>query len=135
MPYADPRRQRAYQRRWYRRRRERFFADKCCQWCGSTESLELHHADPEAKETHRIWSWSRKRREAELGKCIVVCRQCHQEYHAEEQRMPIVHGTNAGYDKGCRCNACRAAHAERMRDYRRRKKIERQTGVLPAPSY
>lgn len=32
------------------------------------------------------------------------------------------HGTRQGYEKGCRCTQCRAAHAERMRVRRARSK-------------
>jgi len=27
--------------------------------------------------THRVWSWARERREAELAKCVVRCVACH----------------------------------------------------------
>lgn len=36
------------------------------------------------------------------------------------------HGTPRRYDIGCRCNPCRAAHAQRARDYRRRVAYGRQ---------
>lgn len=49
-------------------------------------NLELHHKDPKAKETHRIWSFSAKRRSAEIEKCSVVCHECHVAYHAEKRR-------------------------------------------------
>lgn len=32
------------------------------------------------------------------------------------------HGTRWGYEKGCRCDPCRAAHAERFRKRRQRRK-------------
>ena len=76
MPYKDPEQQRKYQREWYARRRAAYFADKHCVDCGSTEQLELDHVRGK-KITHRIWSWSKKRREAELKKCEVRCRVCH----------------------------------------------------------
>lgn len=33
----------------------------------------------------------------------------------------MTHGINSSYIAGCRCDPCREAHAEYMRDYRRRK--------------
>ena len=34
------------------------------------------------------------------------------------------HGTRTGYEKGCRCDACRSAHAKRFRDIRARQKLQ-----------
>jgi hypothetical protein len=45
--------------------------------CGSKEDLEADHAEASEKITHRVWSWSKARREAELGKCVVRCQKCH----------------------------------------------------------
>jgi hypothetical protein len=78
MPYADPTRQAEYQRDWMAKRRAEWFADKVCAGCGSAEELELDHQDPSLKVSHRIWSWSRPRREAELAKCRPLCSPCHQ---------------------------------------------------------
>jgi 5-methylcytosine-specific restriction endonuclease McrA len=79
---------RDYQRAWKQRRRAEFFAGKCCTWCGSVEDLQLHHLDPKAKETHRIWSYSAERRLAEIAKCIVLCWPCHIHWHVEQRRKP-----------------------------------------------
>lgn len=85
MPYADPDAQAAYQREWIARRRSDWFADKCCARCGSTDGLELDHEDPRKKITHRIWSWSQARRDAELAKCRVLCGDHHREKSATEK--------------------------------------------------
>jgi 5-methylcytosine-specific restriction endonuclease McrA len=69
---------RAYQAAWMAKRRAGFFADKSCAACGSRERLELDHVDPSKKTSHSIWSWSPERREAEIAKCQVLCRPCHQ---------------------------------------------------------
>jgi hypothetical protein len=81
VPYADPEAQRAYQREWTARRRQTFFEDKTCERCGSAELLELNHRDPTQKVSHKIWSWSAKRRAEEIAKCEIVCRGCHRAEH------------------------------------------------------
>jgi hypothetical protein len=68
---------RTYQRKWMADRRAEFFAGKACVFCGSTEQLELDHVDRDKKTHHRIWSWSKERREAEVAKCRVLCHECH----------------------------------------------------------
>lgn len=85
MPYADPDRQREYMRQWIASRRAEYFTGKSCVRCNSTEQLELDHIDRTIKITHSIWSWSKVRREAELAKCQVLCRECHKEKTAREE--------------------------------------------------
>lgn len=80
MPYRDPDVQRKYQREWIRKRRQEYLKGKVCRDCEGTEALELHHVDPATKVSHRIWSWRKERREAELAKCVVLCRDCHDCY-------------------------------------------------------
>ncbi len=77
MPYKDKAKRKEYARLWMAQRRLEFFVDKCCVICGSIEDLELDHKDPTQKVTHRIWSWSLKRRETELAKCQVLCKIHH----------------------------------------------------------
>jgi hypothetical protein len=80
MAYSNPALQSKYQADWVRRRREAWLAaNGPCRRCGSSERLEVDHVDPTAKTSHRIWSWSAERREAELRKCQVLCRACHKE--------------------------------------------------------
>jgi hypothetical protein len=86
MGYKDPARQRAYQNEWIQRRRREWFKDKTCALCGSAKDLRLDHRDPTIKVTHRIWSWSQERREAELAKCQVLCLSCHRRKTAAEAR-------------------------------------------------
>ena len=61
--------------------------------CGSAEDLELDHLDPGKKVSHRIWSWSATRREAELLKCRVLCGSHHKEKSALEHAKGIANGT------------------------------------------
>lgn len=107
-------------------RREAWVASHCCEICGSKEDLHLHHVDPTKKISHRIWSWSDARREAELEKCIALCRKCHQEHHRQEM---IKHGTVSRYSRGgCRCELCRAAKAA---DNARRDRRKNKNGPNP----
>jgi hypothetical protein len=121
MPYADRDTKRQYDLDRYYRLRTEFFSGRRCAICGGDDGLELHHLDPGTKESHRVWSWSRARREAELVKCTVLCRWCHTELHAETLRKSPRHGTTSSYRRGCRCDVCRKHHAARMSNYRHRK--------------
>lgn len=123
VPYADPEAQRAYQREWCAGRRAKWLdANGPCGRCGSTEELEVHHLDPEAKVDHRVWSWSAARQAAELAKCVVLCSPCHKD-ETRAQRETITHGTHAGYSgpHACRCEPCTAAHAKYERERRARR--------------
>lgn len=62
------------------------------------------------------------------GRRMRICRACAQRTSSERKALakegliPIKrHGTTTGYDYGCRCADCRAAHASYRRDYLRRK--------------
>lgn len=107
MPYADKLQQQEYQRCWMQRRRDAYFADKICAECGVAERLELHHIDPAQKVSHRIWSWSVTKRFEELQKCIVLCHDCHMCKTIQQLEKPMTHGTDRGYNSGCRCVECR----------------------------
>jgi len=105
MPFKDPAAQREYQREWMAARRADHLAGACCVDCGATESLELDHVDPALKADHKVWSWSETRRETEIAKCVIRCEDCHRARHAADR---IRHGRKR-YQKGCRCEVCRAA--------------------------
>lgn len=117
MPFANKSDRMAYQRNWIADRRMAFFAGKSCVKCGSTADLELDHVDPSLKVTHRIWSWSVARRNAELAKCQVLCSDCHLEKTVNESQTARC-GDASMYRRGCRCDKCKLAQRERMRDYR-----------------
>lgn len=101
MPYKDPEKQRAYMREWLRQRRAAFFEGKCCGKCGSTDRLELDHIDPSKKVSHCIWSWSEKRREAEIAKCQVLCHECHLEKSKKDWKKSRSHvrGSDSPFSK------------------------------------
>ena len=112
MGYSDPARQREYQRQWVADRRAAYFDGKWCAHCAAREDLVIHHLDPEEKESHLFWSWSQVRLERELAKCVVLCAPCHRTFHAIDQMR---HGRKR-YDRGCRCEVCRAAKAKSYRN-------------------
>lgn len=122
MPYADPQVQTAYQAGYLQGLRRAWLeAHGPCAKCGSLEDLEVDHVDEAGKVSHRVWSWSRERREAELAKCQVLCSRCHREKSASAQRKPLVHGTlNAYKKKRCRCAQCTAAASAYARTLRQR---------------
>ena len=85
MPYKDRNKKRQYQLEWLRKRRSAWFAvNGPCQKCGSNQNLEVHHVNYEDKIDHKVWSWAQKRREAELAKCIVLCKECHDQVTKEQ---------------------------------------------------
>jgi rRNA maturation endonuclease Nob1 len=82
--YKNKTKQRAYQLDRYHRLRVAWLVQNGpCKLCGSKEDLEVDHIDAKKKVSHRIWCWSLPRREAELKKCRVLCRSCHQKKTAE----------------------------------------------------
>lgn len=71
---------RVYQKDWVAKRRQEYVEQRGggCERCGCTVDLEFHHRLPEIKVTHRIFSYSRKKIEAELIHCDLLCRKpCH----------------------------------------------------------
>jgi len=114
---------RNYQREWNHKRRQEFFAGKSCVQCGGCERLELDHIEPKLKTEHKIWTWSKIRRDAELLKCQVLCRACHKKKTFKENNYPE-HGISR-YQRGdCRCEICRHAKMLNQRLYRANKKAK-----------
>lgn len=123
----DIAKQREYKRKWMAQRRYDFFKDKKCTRCGSVDSLQLHHINPEEKEDHKIWSWREERRLTEIQKCEVLCRDCHVAHHVSLIPVPD-HGTLTRYQSyKCRCDLCRAENSRR--ELVRRKKIKEDKGL------
>jgi len=84
MPYKNKEKQRQYQNKWAKNRREKWLLDNGpCVICGSWENLEVHHKDPTQKESHKIWTWCEERRLVELIKCEVRCSDCHNDAHTK----------------------------------------------------
>lgn len=127
---------RAWERDTKARRKAEWLAGRGCALCGSTEDIEVDHVVPESKANkhgENIWFWSRERREAELAKCQPLCRLCHLAKH-QALRTQYDHGHNTCYNRGCRCDECRAAHAAFARAERLKRNPTRRRGPLPKPA-
>ena len=63
----------------------RCFHSKCgiCGYNKCIQALEFHHLDPNEKEfsISRYSNWSFERTSQEVRKCILICSNCHKEYH------------------------------------------------------
>jgi hypothetical protein len=66
----------------------------CCVRCQYNEcnaALDFHHLDPSEKDfsfagSHKLWETVKP----ELDKCILLCSNCHREYHAGEWEITDV---------------------------------------------
>ena len=124
MPCATKQAQLEYQRKWIAKRRAEWkAAHGPCVECRSWERLEIHHKDPRQKVTHNVWSYRKQRREAELKKCEVLCRDCHRKKTNEYRRSNyvMIHATIGAYRHGCRCELCRMYFAGVRKSYPSRK--------------
>jgi RNase P subunit RPR2 len=59
-----------------------------CEYCGYARSpwaLDFHHVDPATKSFRIANNWANAWREieAEVKKCVLLCKNCHAELHAE----------------------------------------------------
>ena len=66
--------------------------------CGATEGLQIHRWVAEAKKSRRLTSWSWKRILAELGKCVLLCIDCHMQIHNPDLTRAVVAEIKA-YDR------------------------------------
>jgi len=110
MGYKSKEEQREYQRNWLQKRRNSWIASKGskCERCGKEDlPFEVDHIDRNSKVDHKVWSWSKERRELELSKCQLLCQLCHWSKTAEENSgLTYNHGTSTAYQYGCRCVEC-----------------------------
>jgi len=111
--YKDKIKQREYCRKWVENRRKDFFKDKLCHACNYKKKLELHHLNPEEKISHKIWSWSKEKREEEIKKCVILCYDCHKVVTSMQRFMKVEHGGLTMYNKyKCRCAICKEAKSK-----------------------
>jgi hypothetical protein len=91
MPYADPQKQREFQRDWKRRTKEWFWELKAslkCERCSFSHpaAMHFHHrGDDKAGEVGRMatQNFNREVILAEIAKCEVLCANCHAILHFE----------------------------------------------------
>jgi hypothetical protein len=115
MPLTE--KEREYQRLHKQRIRQDFIDSRGggCEWCGvvpEAYGLIVDYADLANKPgwAAKIWRMAKERRDAELAKCIVLCKECYLK-HTEP-----AHGTYERYRRPgdpCRCPACQKANADR----------------------
>lgn len=112
-----------YMKRRYKQRRRLAIEELGgeCVRCGSPKNLEFHHVDPKSKSITiaKGSSMSKKRWDAEIAKCHLLCRPCHRSEHRVQNEC----GDMKKYWQGCRCNACKAAASARNKAYNKRKKL------------
>lgn len=122
MTNKDPEKARAWMLAWINRRRQDWITENGpCAKCGSGEQLEIDHIDPALKSMQPSHLWTRRKeiRDLELAKCQVLCKACHA---AKTFAGLGLCGVASRYEKGCRCDECRAAHAKKNREWRQRRK-------------
>lgn len=114
MPYKDPAKQKAYLKKWNRqfylnnkaseyarikaRRDElRIWLDEyksklSCSVCGEDHPacLDFHHKDSKTKDFSlgmiRGWGYGKERMLREIGKCMILCANCHRKVHFEDRK-------------------------------------------------
>jgi len=111
-------------KRYYNRKE--FFINllggKCIN-CGSVENLQFDHKDPKQKEFNISQKWDYKIDYVlkEMEKCQLLCDKCHKEKNKIDNGE-AKHGTRSMYVRHkCRCEFCKIAQNEKMREYRMKK--------------
>ena len=72
------------------------YKGSCCQICGydrCIEALEFHHLDPTQKDfgiSYKGYTRSWERVKEEADKCLLLCANCHREFHAGMLQLPQV---------------------------------------------
>ncbi len=121
MPYKDKKKQRKYQLKFGKQRRlDWIYAHGPCEVCASFTKLEVawRTAKPILK-TANIWTRSDIVREKILENCYVLCHRCNKAKKMGEKACRL-HGTDAAYGRGCRCDACKKAHNNDRNEWRYR---------------
>ncbi len=122
---------RVYMLRRYHRRRNKAIADlggKCKQ-CDSTCNLEIDHIDSKSKSYNIakiMTSGSDKILIAELAKCQILCRKCHEEKSIiDAGNSRAKHGTSSMYTHyKCKCEPCRLARNADSRRWKANRKLK-----------
>ena len=128
MPYSDPAQQLSYQNDWMKRRRiEWCNSNGPCVDCDTWENLTVDHEDASQKVSHRIWSWSKERRDRELAKCVVRCWPCHMKKSANERAKGSQHGNSVLTEEVVLSIRERVANGESQIDLARELNVHKDT--------
>ncbi len=104
-----------------------------CSLCSTMEGpFDLDHIDPKTKEFTgaRMWSGSKSKFEAELAKCQLLCKPCHERKTISDLGKKVAkgtHGTLSSY-RYCKCDLCKRAQSDYMREYNSRLRSGTATG-------
>lgn len=136
MPHKDKKIHSEYQQDRKSKFRAKWLLENGPCKCGSLENLEVDHVDPSTKVSHRIWSWSKSRRDEELKKCQPLCVECHKKKTRESRFSKLAHGSSTMYkNHKCKCEKCLEGHRVRSRMYRdRNRKIPYKERFRPISS-
>ena len=123
----------AYHRQYYVKRRQAvigYLGGKCVA-CGAVDDLQVDHIERQIKSFNIAKRLSVKNNKAELDKCQLLCRGCHADKTARENR-DFTHGTIYGFMKvRCSCDLCVIAKSAWNNARSERRKLER-AGSIPA---
>lgn len=102
-----------YHRLYYYKRRAKMIAylGIDCAHCGSQDGLQFDHVDPALKSFNIKDNMTLNNPDvrAELDKCQLLCRPCHEAKTAQEN-AGFTHGTLYGWMKAkCYCDTCHTA--------------------------
>lgn len=127
-----------YHREYYYPRRARLIAylGDSCAYCGSGDSLEFDHIDPDEKSFNIASNLTLSNEDvrAELDKCQLLCGPCHRLKSAQENsdRQGVTHGGwYAWQTKKCACADCAAA----KRSFYDRRNAARRSGASARGPY
>ena len=125
---------RVYMAERYRQRRKEallHLGGKCVK-CESTEDLQFDHIDRKTKKftIAHIWLHSKEKFWKEIEKCQLLCFSCHSKKTILESGKKIARGNHGTVStvRYCKCELCKKAKREYMREYRR----ERRTRTIVA---
>lgn len=94
-----------------------------CVRCGSTENLDFDHIVPgsRVRKISEATNWSLARFLAEVDKCQLLCRTCHQEKSGETgEDGSVEHGGGKKGKRNCPCTLCKTKRREYNTTLRRR---------------
>ena len=88
-----------------------------CVVCGSKETLEFDHINPETKKEtiSNMWTSNRDVFQEELNKCQLLCHSCHLDKSQSEgdytrNRKSWEHGLSGYINYKCKCDICRESY-------------------------